>query len=314
MIVANRVIYIKLGRGGKWEKECIEERQTIRLGYGECSHEDCLAGRWDAVEGALVQMGHKGGFAKQHVEHIRRFYEADSAAVWITFYNNRLWWCRADGEVVVVRNDKDQADPVVQERRVLGKWGCHDLEGNLLDFARLSGKLLSLRSYRWTTRELLGDLAEYVVDKINGRAPRPVQAALGARADLVRATEDAIKSLHPGDFEILVDLLFREAGWNRISEVGGVQKIIDLDLRAPITNKRCAVQVKCGLDASGLSMCMESLKALEDFDFKYIVVHSPQFQIPQNRVEEGVEIVLADKLAEWCVGGGLVDWVLNKAC
>jgi len=314
MIVANRVIYIKLGQGGKWEQECIEERQTVRLGYyyGEHLFELCLAGRWDAVEEALRER-HREWVAREHVKHLRLFYEADSGAVWITFYSNRLWWCRAESEVVLVPNEKDREDPVVQERRVLGKWSCEDLEGNDLDFSRLSGKLLALRSYRWTTAELLPELAKYAVLKINGGVPQSAQAATDARTALVGATAEAIRSLHPGDFEILVDLVFRQAGWNRMSEVGGVQKTIDLDLQMPITNRRCAVQVKSRIGGPDLMKRIESLVALE-YDDKYLVVHSPEGKIPESAADMGVKIIRANGLAEWCVGLGLVDWVVNKAC
>ena len=313
--MASRVIYIKLGRGGKWERECIEERQTIRLGYGECPHEDCLARRWDAVKEGLVRQGHAKGIATQHVEHVRRFYEAERDTVWITFYKNKLWWCRAERDVVVVvGKDEDPGDSPMKERRVLGTWTCEDLDGRVLDFTRLSGKLLTLRSHRWTTAELLPELAEYAVLKINGGVPQSAQAATGARKALVDATADAIRSLHWRDFEILVDLLFSRAGWHRTSEVGGVQKDIDLDLEMPITDERCAVQVKSSIGGSDLMKGIESLAALEGYKHKYVVVHSPEGKIPESATKMGVKIIQANGLAEWCVGLGLVDWVVNKAC
>ncbi len=36
------ILFIKLGLGGEWEKDCIETDGTIRLGFNEASHELCL--------------------------------------------------------------------------------------------------------------------------------------------------------------------------------------------------------------------------------------------------------------------------------
>jgi hypothetical protein len=47
-IDATEVYFIKLGRGGQWEEECLREG-ILRFGYDETSHADCEAGNWDAV-------------------------------------------------------------------------------------------------------------------------------------------------------------------------------------------------------------------------------------------------------------------------
>ena len=38
-IKANKVLFIKLGQGGEYEKECIEEKNILKLGYIEVDHE-----------------------------------------------------------------------------------------------------------------------------------------------------------------------------------------------------------------------------------------------------------------------------------
>jgi hypothetical protein len=43
-IKPSSALYIKLGRGGKYEREAIE-RNHLRLGYREISHELCLQGK-----------------------------------------------------------------------------------------------------------------------------------------------------------------------------------------------------------------------------------------------------------------------------
>ena len=48
-IKANKVLFIKLGAGGKFEKVCIEQSQTLRLDYEEVEHNWCLNKQWEKV-------------------------------------------------------------------------------------------------------------------------------------------------------------------------------------------------------------------------------------------------------------------------
>ena len=63
-----------------------------------------------------------------------------------------------------------------------------------------------------------------------------------AREAMLDVTVDALKLLDWRDFETLVDLIFARSGWNRVSAVGGNQKLIDLE--QSMTRERAAVQVK----------------------------------------------------------------------
>ena len=47
---------------------------------------------------------------------------------------------------------------------------------------------------------------------------------------LAKQVEGGLSPLHPNDFEILVDLVFRNAGWRRVSSVGGAMKFVDMEL------------------------------------------------------------------------------------
>ena len=49
-IKASSALFIKLGPKGSWEKKCIEEENTIRLGFHNPHHEDCLRSNWEKVE------------------------------------------------------------------------------------------------------------------------------------------------------------------------------------------------------------------------------------------------------------------------
>ena len=54
--------------------------------------------------------------------------------------------------------------------------------------------------------------------------------------------------MHWKDFETLVDLLFRQAGWRRLSVLGETMKYADLELEEPITMERYQVQIKSAAD------------------------------------------------------------------
>jgi len=44
-----RVLYIKLGRGGEWERECLREDQTLRIGFNAWPHDLMQNGDWTAL-------------------------------------------------------------------------------------------------------------------------------------------------------------------------------------------------------------------------------------------------------------------------
>ena len=83
-----------------------------------------------------------------------------------------------------------------------------------------------------------------MVNKINAKSTPQVEQARKAHTELTESVAFLVKGLHPREFELLVDLILREAGWKRIGEVGGPQKTFDLELLSPITNERIGVQVK----------------------------------------------------------------------
>ena len=57
--------FIKLGSGGHWEQSCIENDQTIRLGFNETDHEACLSGKWDKIRNDELKNGRAKGKATE---------------------------------------------------------------------------------------------------------------------------------------------------------------------------------------------------------------------------------------------------------
>src|SRR5205814_988628 len=127
-------------------------------------------------------------------------------------------------------------------RSVVDRWRCVDLRDQPLLMSSLSGKLLSMQGYRGTICQVRE--RDYLLARLNAEDRPDVARAKDALIRLHADIEAVIRSLTWRDFEILIDLIFRQAGWNRVSAVGSTIKSIDLDLISPITAERYGVQVK----------------------------------------------------------------------
>jgi hypothetical protein len=120
--------------------------------------------------------------------------------------------------------------------------------------------------------------------------------------------------MHWRDFEILVDLIFRGAGLQRINELGGTMKSIDLDLVSPLTGERYAAQVKSQAGATELQAIQDAFSDHADFSRIYLVVHSPDPSLIHTRdVQPPFEILGPQRLAELTVRNGLTDWLVRQA-
>ena len=86
---------------------------------------------------------------------------------------------------------------------------------------------------------------------------------------------DLIRSLQWKDFETLIDLIFRQAGWQRVSETGKTQKTLDLELFAPVTGERAIVQIKAQSNRQEFLEYQEKFKEMSnDYDKFFYVVHT----------------------------------------
>jgi hypothetical protein len=89
---------------------------------------------------------------------IRTFYEADDRVLWITFYDNKMWWCFSEPTIALLP-DKTKTRPVV------GGWKSKSIHGRTLDFTRVGEQLLKKRMYNGTI--CTADLSS-VLTRING--------------------------------------------------------------------------------------------------------------------------------------------------
>lgn len=296
--------YIKLGTGGSREAESIKAG-TLWLGYEEIPHELCEQGKWTAVRESIVeQYNSSPRAATDHLRQLQVFYEAGDDVLWVTFHEGKLWWGFAGTEVTFLPDHS-------RTRRIIGGWSSETTANKKpLAKSRLSGRLLSMEGYRGTICKV--HAIEYLVRKINDETSPEEEAVAEARKQLVGAIEKILDRLHWKDFELLVDLIFRAGGMQRISEVGGLQKDIDLVLLSPITGESYTVQVKSSAGRGEYEQYVESTSDLDQFACHYFVVHKPEGLTAEMAVGSH-ELWLPEKIATLVIQYGLVDWVIEKA-
>lgn len=299
------VRYIKLGRGGHREQQCIEEDNVLWIRYKEVPHDLCLAGDWEAVKSFLIDEREiTQGVAANHVRQICDFYQCDEDVLWITFYKNRLWWCFSKPSITPLPGGS-------KIRPVIGRWRSTDIAGNPLDKGRLSGKLLAVERYPGAICSV--SVSEYLVRKINAETSPVEQAALDAREELAQAIVAIIRRLPWKEFELLIDLIFRQAGWRRIGTLGKSQKTLDLDLDSPITQERYLVQIKSEAGRLEFEKFQAETEGMQEYRRYYFVVHSPRSGLTDDLATDTHKVWLSHHVAEFVIQYGLVDWVITKA-
>jgi hypothetical protein len=305
-VKAERALFIKLGEGGMWESGCLRDGD-LRFGYHEIPHGLCMAGDWPAVERVVRRFSKDQGAATRHVNQVRQFYETDESVLWITFHSDRLWWCFSGREISLLSGNE-------KSRRVIDQWNDCDVLGEPLLKGKLSGRLLAVQKFKGTicTVSELG----YLLHRINGTVEPHVAAAQDAFERLQEALLPIIRNLHENDLEILTDLIFRQAGWQRVGVSGGTEKDIDLDLISPVTGERIAVQVKSKAGAAVWRTYREKYADMRGFSRFYFVTHSPDKTLRKEAAAaDDPAFVLWDveHLAAQAVRGGLTGWLLDKA-
>lgn len=295
--------YVKLGRSGEWEKDCLEVSQTIRLGYLKVPDKLCRQGKWAEVQKIMQGIRDDAGTATRDKNQVRVFYESDEQALWVTFWVDRLYWCFSKPKITLLP-DKSKSRPVI------GQWSSLDILGKPLQKTQLSGALLRVQGFRGTICKVKE--SQYLVEKINGIVRPEIENALLAKAEFERRIENLICKLTWKDFELLVDLLFRQAGWQRIAPLGEKEKTIDLNLYSPITEEKILVQVKSSANLSKLKSFREGVSDFQDYERAYFLVHTPSNDLIQNKLQDGVEVWLPSDIARRVVMFGLAEWVIGK--
>lgn len=300
-----QIRYIKLGHGGCWEKSCIEEDGTIRLGYESPFHKECAEGNWGKVrEFWLEKRSGSETAASNDVSQIKDFYELSEDDIWITFYKRKMYWCRSEAVV-------KELDDGTRVRKAINGWSCTDVKGALLSIENIDGRITKVQGFRGTICGV--GMPEYLLRKIGGETQPDVLNAKASLQNLERDVEALIKGLWWKDFELLVELIFSRAGWQRMSVVGKTEKEIDLDVMLPVSNRRAFVQVKSQTTPAEIKSCYEAYLTYGQYNEMYMVFHSLQGELTQVDIEaESLHLWDCSKLASLVVRSGLTEWLIAK--
>ena len=303
-LTPSKIRFIKLGEKGIWEKWCLDNN-AIRLGYDSGQHEESLNGDWEKVKKYWLNFrnGDKR-VAQRDINQIRDFYELEEEDLWITFHQRKLYWCRASSIV-------EELEDGTRIRQTIGSWSNKDVNGNILAIENIDGRVTQVQNFRGTIcKPKLGD---YLVNKINGVSQPEVETAKENLKQLKESIKDLIRGLWWNDFELLVDLIFSNGGWQRISVLGKTEKDIDLDIFSPVTQKRAFVQIKSSAKLSDFENYRQKFLDYEQFDEMYFVVHSsaPDLKEEQNS-EANIHLIDLDRIVDLVINSGLINWLITK--
>ncbi len=293
--------YIKLGTGGKWEKDSFA-RGVLRFGWKHQSVADINAGQWDTIA-AQLRSDQKPGVASTDLNRLRDITQSTPDDVWIAFSAAKLWWARLKGPVRV--------DSISKYRTTVDGWHDKSVTEQLLVLNELPGKLAMLQGFRGTAcRVLERELLHRVLAGTRSALAESISASRKALAtDLAKA----IRELHWKDFETLVDLVFRHTGWERVSVLGQQAKGYDLELREAITDERYVVQIKSKANRADVDNTVAQFSP-DDYRRVFFVVHTPGRDLEASMdLPDHVQIVSPAQLAELALAAGLVQWLESKS-
>ncbi len=302
-VTATKAFFIKLGRSGMWETECLSGG-FMRVGFHEVPHQLCAASNWEKVNQELVAKGKSQGNATRHTNELEKFYASEKTTLWITFSDRRLYWGFASGPArLSAENHK--------ERTISQGWSCKDANGVILDASTISSRLTQVASYQGTICEVKE--LSYLLNRINAEPIPEAKIARDARDDLLLKLVPLIQNLTWRDFETLVDMAFTAGGWRRMGVLGKEEKDIDLELQQPVTGERLFVQVKARSTPETIREISKSIAGKPEYHRAFAVTHSFEGKVPTTGLDSRLKIMQASELAKLVLNAGLTDWLLDKS-
>lgn len=302
---AKKVIYIKLGSGGRFEKSCITTApNTIKLDYHDVPHELCKQGKWEEVRAFFIDtLRSAPGAATSHTNQIRQFYEAGEDTLWITFHGDRLWWCFSRAEITLNEDG-------TKTRQVIGNWSDENINGESLNIGKLSGKLTQVQAFRGTICTI--SEKEYLLAKLNCEQSKELLEVEEAKQALKEKLVKLVEHLTWKDFELLIDLVFRQSGWRRMRQLAKGIKTIDLELTAAVTNEKAIVQIKHRANLADFLDYVTKSSAHVDIKHNYFIVSQPSKDLKSFPNETDVKVFFGPEIADLVLEAGLTDWIITR--
>ena len=302
--------YIKLGTGGKWADKCFKNN-IIRIGWSYIQGVDEINIReWDKIEDQIkhyFKRENKKNGSTQDYNALRRICEARQDEVFITFHNNRMYWCQA-------MNGPVEVDTESKFRRCLNGWSSEPIGGGEpFNISDISGYLTKTQGFQGTSCLLVEDQIKILRRLINNKKKDSTEEVESLKNKMIKTVVELLKDLHPKDCEILADLVFQRSGWQRISIHGENMKFIDMQYIEPITGNRYDVQVKSGAGKKEFEEYALVYKNHQTSKFYFITFNPDKSLIGAVSNNPKIEILYGEKLAKLVFDLGLLNWVLRKS-
>ena len=304
----SKAYYIKLGKGNIWAEDSINN-DKIRIGWKDQTIGDIKNANWEKIKEELLSETKNSSTATRDLNALKNLVSNDDK-IFISFFDSKMYWCKP-------KNGTINSDTISKYILVDGKWNCTDISGNTtFHINQISGKLSKYQGFRATCC-LIGkqfDETNYLKRLINNEKSAEYLSISEHSQALNKIIEKQIQQLHPKDFEILVDLIFRQAGWKRYSVLGDTMEFFDLILEEIISKSRYGIQIKTKSSKD------EFIQYSEEFQEKYkstfnkfiFIVHSPDSSYTNyQNSHENVELWDAEKLSELTIELGLLNWILK---
>ncbi len=87
------VFYIKLGHGGEYAKDCIKT-ERVKIGFHNVPLSYIEQEMWNEMLNIFPVT------PTSYRNQVKKFALADEHTLWITFHNDKLWWCFAKKPVI----------------------------------------------------------------------------------------------------------------------------------------------------------------------------------------------------------------------
>jgi hypothetical protein len=310
--------YIKLGAGKTNTDEFCIENNVAYIGFGtsdESLFQFAQSGNWESFKSLTYERDRQGSErarrqrATSATNQVRAFFECDEKTLWITFFAGLLYYGRFSSATT----------PSIDSclggcTRPLGVgWSCEDANKKQLKIENLSGNLTKVRGFQGTSCVLDRNQKRYILTRLSGKVPPYINQMELARESMVEAVKQAIKALHPKDFEVLVEIIFSRS-WRRIGQAGGVEKFVDIIFEDPLNpHQRIAVQVKSQTSLKQIEEYCED-RQIERYAKFFFAFHTTDGRelVAKAGLPENVEIIDGDRLADLVVDSGLVHWLKEK--
>ncbi|MDA8000787.1 MAG: hypothetical protein MPK06_01875 [Alphaproteobacteria bacterium] len=330
---APRAFYINLGVNSGLARECFDRGHLV-IGHPEVSHETAsliYEKPESEVRGIIRQeiqdcSGRTASEAKSYPSQVMDLYTGGDwrgsweegctgdDALWITFWNMRLWWTFAKGRAQPGRNLDSGFYPRANHpgRTVEG---VHGPKGDGWDYhwrnttgwlsKSLAGKTLYRHQLGFITSRCEGTICLVGEERLEYLRSRIIGASTG------ESEADLISHLDENQMEWFVEQLFCKMGWNRISPLGGTQK--DIDMVVEKDGVWAFVQVKTRTGEAiyaKIKHLAEDFRATSDDGQKaefYLAYHTPENLFSLNE-----EVWNRERLAKMAVEHGLSDWLRKR--